>query len=84
MIDQRQAALLPGGRLLRLSATVDWHDGKRTRTGRTDDLLAACGRSQKYTYTEYHRQITSFKEIQARDRNIYRSATLDCIVPPGT
>lgn len=88
MVDQRQACLITGGRALRLSAVGEPHEC-RTHTSR-GGMLAAIGRGQKYTYTESamidtgRKQITSFKKIHAEDRNVFRMATLSCMVPPGT
>jgi hypothetical protein len=50
----------------------------RTHTSR-GGLLAAVGRSQQYTTANERGEVNGFKTIYPEDRDIFRSAILDCV-----
>jgi hypothetical protein len=81
MIEASQAMLAPCGRALQLISigklAPDGLAG-RTHTSR-GGLLAAIGRSQQYTTANGRGQVDGFKTIYPEDRDVFRSAILDCV-----
>jgi len=79
MLLLKQATLSDDGRCLQL-ADVTGADGLagRTHTSR-GGLLAAIGRSQQYTTANGRGQVDGFKTIYPEDRDVFRSAILDCV-----
>jgi hypothetical protein len=81
MLLRKQARLSDDGRMLLLlditGAAPDTLAG-RTHTSR-GGLLAAVGRSQQYTTANGRGQVDGFKTIYPEDRDIFRSAILDCV-----
>ena len=71
-----QAHKMRGGRTLRLYA---WSEmpmtGGRTRTSR-GGMLAAIGRSQKYTTQNQRGDVNGFKYLAPEDRVFFQEATL--------
>jgi len=81
MLEKAQAKIAKSGRALQLigigEVAPDGLAG-RTHTSR-GGLLAAIGRSQQYTTANGRGQVDGFKTIYPEDRDIFRSAILDCV-----
>ena len=74
-----QAAFTSDRRCLQLSAIGPAHEhAGRTHTSR-GGLLAAIGRSQQYTTSNGRGLVNGFKTIYAEDRDVFRSAVLECL-----
>ena len=77
MLALHQAKYTADGRCLRLTGFTPQHEHPcRTYTSR-GGLLAAVGRSQRYTVSE-RGQVSGFKRIFPEDLSIFRAAILDC------
>ena len=81
MLTLRQAVYTTDRRCLQLVAIGASNEpAGRTHTSR-GGLMAAIGRSQQYTTSNGRGQVDGFKTIYAEDRNVFRAAILDCMVP---
>lgn len=74
-----QASLTNDRRCLQLAAIGPAHEhAGRTHTSR-GGVLAAIGRSQQYTTSNGRGQVDGFKVIYVEDRDVFRSAVLECL-----
>lgn len=80
MLARRQAVYSVDRRCLQLLPIVsdDNQHAGRTHTSR-GGFLAAIGRSQQYTTSNGRGQVDGFKVIYIEDRDVFRSAVIDCL-----